>query len=67
MLYLLFLLKWICSIQKVYFDVKKATFFLSATVLLSEFEQLAPVGDRMNVLHYTLPVKGQLTAKNASD
>ena len=32
MLYLLFLLKWICSIQKVYFDVKKATFFLSATV-----------------------------------
>ena len=32
MLYLLFLLKWLCSIQKVYFDVKKATFFLSATV-----------------------------------
>ena len=32
MLYLLFLLKWICSIQKNYFDVKKATFFLSATV-----------------------------------
>ena len=33
MLYLLFLLKWICSIQKNYFDVKKATFFLSATVV----------------------------------
>ena len=37
-------------------------------ILLSEFEQVAPVvRDRMNVLHYTFPVKGQHPAKNASD
>ena len=29
----LFLLKWNCSIQKIYFVVNKATFFLSATVI----------------------------------